>query len=103
MNQRFTKKPTRQQVKLGLALFALAKPLTDDARKARQAHAIKAEATNDQPDDCEEVQDKTTAPRQEKNRAEAKVRGSIGRPSHGGAEPQSSGDFWHPETTTGSA
>ena len=102
MNQRFTRRPTREQLKAGLALFALAKPLADDARKARQAHAIEAGATNNRPDDCDTGRGSAAGTQRDCSGAEG-ARGSIREFSCGDEKPQSSGGFTTAVTTTGGA
>nr|MBL8410723.1 hypothetical protein [Dechloromonas sp.] len=89
----FTKRPTARQVRQGLALFALAKPLADDARKARQAHAIEADDAISRPDMAEVGPNEMNA--------EERARGSKGQAARGGKQPQSSPAFCTPWTTTG--
>lgn len=89
---RFIKKQTREQVKQGLALFALAKPMADDARKARQAHAIEAGEAITCPDMATEAQVETSTGE--------RPGGSKGRIGRGDKEPRQSRDFPNAISTT---
>ncbi len=97
---RFTKRPTPAQVRQGLALFAMAADYAREAKKARQAHAIEAGATNNRPDDCDTGRGSASAAERNGDRTGKVGKVPVGRLSRGDEEPRQSGDFRDAISTT---